>query len=538
MHVVATVGHKGHGKSALVRAFTGADRPGAASADSGWSDPGWSDSGWSDPGWSDPGWASLPSGRRLAFLDAPGDERSVAEVLTGLGTASAVIMVVAADEGWMPRSAEHLGAIDALRGREGLLVITRADLADPTLALRQARAELGRTSLAGAESVAVSTVTGEGMDDAAAALDRLAQRLPRPDPNESVRLWAERVSPVDETLTGRSPLGRSPVSDSLAGGSPAGGSVTSRSFTGETSTGRSSAGGSPADAAVITGTLTAGTIRVDDELDCAGHPVRVRAARMAAGEPDQVAEVSEVAPVSRVALTVTGVGAEFAPGTPLVATGRWTYTASVDVRHGFGAASGRLSRQLIMHIGSAAVPVRLQPLGPDTARLTLNTRLPLHVGDRALLRDPRRRAVAGVSVLDVRPPALARRGAAGERGRELAQWPDRPGGDLLLRRHGLLRGADLEVMGCAAPDDALEVGAGWVADPGHWESLRRRLARELDRHAAAHPQTPGISLETARLRLGLPERGLVVRLVHPPLRLHGGRVYGGHLSGAPATREQ
>jgi selenocysteine-specific elongation factor len=461
MQVVATAGHKGHGKSSLIRALTGASADGPDAA-----------------------WTTLPSGRRLAFVDAPGDERSVPAVLAGIGAASAVIMVVAADEGWMPQSAEHLGAIDALGVGAGLLVMTRADLADPTLAQRQARAALGRTCLAGAESVVVSTLTGEGRGEVLAALDRLTLRLPPPDPAESVRLWVDGVSAA-------SSAGRGPAAKRAA---------------------ERAAERAPTAGVVITGTLAAGTIRLDDELVRGGRTVRVRAARTPVGD------VAEVFGVTRVALTVTGTGAaELAPGTPLVAADRWTYTASVDVRHGFDAASGRLSRQLIMHMGSAAVPVRLRPLGPDTARLTLNTRLPLHVGDRALLRDPQRRAVAGVSVLDVRPPPLTRLGAAGERARELAQWPDRPGGEQLLRRHGVLRGAELEVMGCAAPADALEVGAGWVADPGHWESLRRRLVHELDRHAAAHPATPGISLEAARLRLGLPERSLVVRLVRPPL---------------------
>ncbi|HEU5160151.1 MAG TPA: GTP-binding protein [Streptosporangiaceae bacterium] len=473
MQVVATAGHTGHGKSSLVHALTGTTAAGPEAAG------------------PDAAWATLPSGRRVAFVDAPGDERSVPAVLAGLGTASAVMVVVAADEGWLPRSAEHLSAIDALGLRAGLLVVTRADLAGPTPALRQARAEIARTCLAGAESVVVSTRTGEGMSAAVAALDRLAQRLPPSDPDESVRLWVDGVSaPAGDARFGDAPFG-----DATAGD------------------------------AVVTGTLTAGTIRVGDELsrgDRADRTVRVRAVRAPGGDDERVSGVS------RVALTLSGA-AGLVPGTPLVAAGRWTYTTGVDVRHGFGAASGRLARQLILHIGSAAVPVRLRPLGPDTARLTLNTRLPLHVGDRALLRDPQRRVVAGVSVLDVRPPPLTRRGAAGERARELAQWPDHPGGKQLLRRHGVLRRADLEVMGCAAPADALQVGAGWVADPGHWESLRRRLIHELDRHAAAHPLTPGISLEAARLRLGLPERGLVVRLVRPPLRLCGGRVYGAPL---------
>jgi selenocysteine-specific elongation factor len=486
MQVVATAGHMGHGKSSLVRALTGADpadRPAAASGRP--EPPGAALNTAAHTGLNtglNTAWTTLPSGGRLAFVDASGAERAVGTMLAGLGAASAVVVVVAADEGWMPQSAEHLSAVDAFGVRDGLLVVTRADLVDPKLALRQARGEIERTCLAGAESVAVSTTTGAGLDDLVAALDRLARRLPSPDPGRSVRLW---VDGVETTADG---------------------------------------GGRPGTATVVTGTLPAGTVRVGDVLavggPAGGQTIRVRAARTAG------ADVDEVSGVSRVILTLTGASGGITPGTPLVATDRWTYTTSVDVRHGFGAASGRLARQLILHIGSAAVPVRLRPLGPDSARLTLNAPLPLHVGDRAVLRDPARRAVARVSVLDVRPPPLGRRGAVTARARELAAWPDSPGGELLLRGHGVLRIADLEAMGCAVPADALPVGPGWIADPAHWESLRRRLVHELARHAAANPLTPGIPVETVRLRLGLPVRSLVVRLVQPPLRLHGGRVYG------------
>jgi selenocysteine-specific elongation factor len=252
-----------------------------------------------------------------------------------------------------------------------------------------------------------------------------------------------------------------------------------------------------------------------------GNRVRVHAA-------ESSRETSErVSGVARVALEVHGVPrARFSRGMALVSPGRWTHTASVDVRTRFGEASGRLARQMTLHIGSAAVPVRLRPLGPDTARLTLNARLPLHLGDAALLRDPERRAVAGVTVLDVRPPTLVRRDAGAARARELASWPDRPDGERILRRHGVLRRAELTVMGCDAPPSAVAIGEEWIADPGRWDELRARLAAELARHCAANPLAPGLSLETARLRLGLPSRRLVAALVRPPLRVEDGRVYG------------
>ncbi|WP_347813273.1 SelB C-terminal domain-containing protein, partial [Actinomadura sp. KC345] len=278
----------------------------------------------------------------------------------------------------------------------------------------------------------------------------------------------------------------------------------------------------------VTGTLSAGTVAVGDELLLmpAGERVRVRTIGCA-GEP-----CDAVGGVSRIVLTLRDAG-RVDGGMALVTDGAWTHTTSVDVRTRFGEASGRLARRLTLHIGSAAVPVRLRPLGPDTARLTLNTRLALHLGDTGVLRDPERRSIAGVSVLDVRPPTLVRRDAGAARARELASWPDRPDGTFVLRRHGVLRRSELSVMGCAAPRDAVTLNGEWVADPAHWNSLFERLTEEASRHAAENPSAPGIPLETVRLRLGLPARRLVAALVRPPLRVEAGRVHGP----PPAPRE-
>ncbi|WP_395106300.1 GTP-binding protein [Actinomadura sp. SCN-SB] len=458
MQVVATAGHVDHGKSSLVRALAGAG-PGGP------------------PGRSldlDVAWAALPSGERLALVDVPGHERFVPTMLAGVGPVPAVLLAVAADEGWMAQTEEHLAAVDGLGVRHGVLAVTRSDLADPTLALRQARERVAKSGLRGIEAVTVSAKTGDGLDALTAALDRLVARLPVPDEGAPVRLW---------------------IDDAGAGGA----------------------------GTVVTGTLAAGTVGVGDELVLmpSGHRVRVHGAEVAREG------VERVSGVARVSLEVRGVPrGRFSRGMALVSPGRWTHTASVDVRTRFGEASGRLARQMTLHIGSAAVPVRLRPLGPDTARLTLNTRLPLHLGDAALLRDPARRAVAGVTVLDVRPPTLVRRDAGAARARELASWPDRPDGARILRRHGVLRRAELAVMGCAEPPSAVEIDDEWIADPDRWDELRGRLSAELARHRAANPLAPGLSLEAARLRLGLPSRRLVVALARPPMRVQDGRVYG------------
>ncbi len=463
MHVIATAGHVDHGKSTLVRALTGMEpdrwaeeRRRGMTIDLGFA------------------WTSLPSGERIAFVDVPGHERFVTNMLAGVGPAPAVMFVVAADEGWMPQSAEHLAAIDALGVRDGLLVVTRSDLADPELAQAEAMTYLAATGLADVETVAVSGATGAGLPELRAALDRLMARLPAPDLEAPVRIWVDRAFTIKGSGT------------------------------------------------VVTGTLPAGTVRAGQELLLDGRPVRVRglqALREAAGA---------VPAVARVAINLRGVDRDEVARGMALTSDEWTVTDAVDVRVD-GIPVADLPREPVLHIGSAAVPARLRALGDDTARLALARALPLHVGDRALLRDPGARRVAGLTVLDVRPPALRRRGAAAARARELASGV--PDAATLLRRLGVVRRGELAAMGVVPAGEP--VAGDWLADPDHWASLRRRLAEEVERHAAADPLNPGLPVEAARALLDLPDRRLVDALAVPPLRLDGGRVHGPAATGLP-----
>src|SRR5689334_24895546 len=136
MHVVATAGHVDHGKSTLVRRLTGMEpdrwaeeRRRGMTIDLGFA------------------WTTLDSGERLAFVDVPGHERFVTNMLAGVGPVPAVMVVVAADEGWMPQSDEHVRALDALGVRDGLLVVTKADLADPQPVIEDVRNRLADTAL-------------------------------------------------------------------------------------------------------------------------------------------------------------------------------------------------------------------------------------------------------------------------------------------------------------------------------------------------------------------------------------------------------
>jgi selenocysteine-specific elongation factor len=438
VRVIATAGHVDHGKSTLIRALTGMEpdrweeeRRRGLTIGLGFA------------------WTTLPGGERVAFVDVPGHERFVSTMLAGVGPVPAVLFVVAADEGWMPQSTEHLAALDALGVRHGLLVVTRRDLADPAPALAVARERIARTSLGEVAALAVSAATGAGLDELRPALATLAGELPSADPAADVRLWVDRCFTI-------------------------GGAGT-----------------------VVTGTLAGGTLRAGDELRLAGRTVRVRGLQ-ALGE-----DVPEVFGPARVAVNLRGVDrARISRGDALLTSGAWLSTDLVDVAHTGG---GELSGELMFHIGSAAVPARVRPLGTRCARLRLRTPLPLRVGDRALLRDPGRHlVVAGLDVLDVRPPALDRRGAGRRRAGELAELADgaRDPVAAQLAHRGFLRGTEIREMGL--PEPGWAPVAGWYLDPGLRAAAAARAPSEVDAWSRDHPLREGIPVETLRQRLGLP----------------------------------
>src|SRR5690606_39270081 len=171
----------------------------------------------------------------------------------------------------------------------------------------------------------------------------------------------------------------------------------------------------------------------------------------------------------------------------------------------------------------AAVPVRVRPLGRDTVRLRLPRPLPLHLGDRVLLRDPGRHHIAGSAiVLDVAPPALRRRGAAATRATLLAELPDQPDERIELRRRKLIHRDDLVRMGVTVTQQP--VCGPWLADPEWWRAARSRLRAQVVDYARTHPLEPMIPVETLRQLLGLPDRALVQALLEPPIVMTEGRV--------------
>jgi selenocysteine-specific elongation factor len=444
MHVVATAGHVDHGKSALVRALTGRDPDRYAeeqrrglTLDLGFA------------------WTTLPSGADLAFVDVPGHERFVATMLAGVGPVPAIVFVVAADAGWQPQSEEHLAAIDALGARHGLLVVTKADLADPQPVIEAARDRLGDTLLAGIPVVAVSTVTGAGLADVRQALDELVTRLPAPDIDAPVRLWVDRSFTIKGAGT------------------------------------------------VVTGTLGAGTLAVGDELVVvpSGRRVTVR------GLQSQERPHDRLLPVSRAALNLRGIDREsVGRGDALVTAGAWTVTSEVDV---LLDPDVTLPAEPLVHVGSAGVTARVRPLGPGAARLRLASALPLHVGDRLLLRDPGSRQVVPVDVVDLAPRPLARRGDAARLAASLRTDPSAAGA---VRRRGAVRADELAAAGYAEGDAVGERIGRWWVDPAQLERWRVDVLAwlaDLDGDAAL----AGVAVEELRQRAGIPDQALLTHLL-------------------------
>jgi selenocysteine-specific elongation factor len=315
---LGTAGHIDHGKTALVAALTGVDtdrlpaeKTRGISIELGYAP------------------LLLPSGLRLSVVDVPGHERFVRTMVAGATGIDLYLMVVAADDGVMPQTVEHASVLAALGVTEGVVAVTKADLADPARAADEAR-EL----LPGAEVVACSARTGAGVDDVRAALDRVAGRLPgRGDGAGAPLLHVDRAFTIRGAGT------------------------------------------------VVTGTLWSGAVAAGDRLALlpAGTEVRVRSVEVH-DEPVERAEAGQ-----RVALNLVGVAVrDVARGDALAAPGTVTPTRVLDCALTLqGAEHGMRAH---VHHGTREAPARLADLGDGLWQARLERPLLARDGDRVVVR--------------------------------------------------------------------------------------------------------------------------------------------------------
>lgn len=185
MFVLGTAGHIDHGKSSLIQAMTGInpDRLPEEQARGMTIDLGFA-------------WLRLPSGGEIGLIDVPGHERFVRNMVAGAGGIHAAMLVVAADDGWMPQTREHFDILRLLDIRHGLVALTKIDLVDKEwreLVAADIRTHLAGTFLAEAPIIPVSSVTKEGVEDVVAAIDAIARRLQAVADTGKARLFIDRV---------------------------------------------------------------------------------------------------------------------------------------------------------------------------------------------------------------------------------------------------------------------------------------------------------------------------------------------------------
>ena len=459
--VIGTAGHIDHGKSSLVLALTGTD-PDRLKEEKARGIT------------IDLGFAHLEHGPfNFAFVDVPGHEKFVRNMLAGAGGIDVVLLVVAADESVMPQTREHFAICSLLQVKAGLVAITKADLVDAdTLELcrLEVRELVTGSFLDGAAMVAVSSKTGEGLEALRAELSAAAHRVPERAADGVVRL------PIDRAFS-------------------------MKGF-----------------GTVVTGTLVAGAIGAEAPLVLLppGRDVKVRGVQVH-GRTAEVARAGQ-----RTAVNLAGVEvADVSRGDVLCAPGTFEATRRADIHIEMLEEARPLKHgaRVRFHQGTSELLGRVALSGETgDARIRFETPAVLTRGDRFILRaySPPI-TIGGGTVLDPAPPRGPIRTPAG-RARFERLAPGAPieavvralvaeRGVSGLPKRALVSRAGLSAAGATAVTSALagrqaitEVGDVLVASDVLAERAKALIAA-VTRHHASQPLAPGLPREEARERL-------------------------------------
>lgn len=359
MYVLGTAGHIDHGKSVLVHALTGMDpdrlreeKERGMTIDLGFA------------------WFQLPGGREVGIVDVPGHERFIKNMLAGVSGIDLALLVIAANEGVMPQTREHLAILDLLGVQKGIVVITKTDLVDEEL-LELVRMEIEElmvnTTLSQAPIVAVSAQTGEGLEELVSEIDRLLEST------ESKKDTGHPRLPIDRVFT-------------IAGSGT-----------------------------IITGTLIDGSLSVGQEVEIvpAGLKSRLR------GLQTHKSRVNTASPGSRVAANLVGVNTyQLQRGDVLTTPGWLKPTAMLTVKlHLLPYIKRPLRYQAVVsvHTGASEVMAKVRMLEGDElkpgevtwAQLLLDKPIAVSNGDRFIIRSPME-TLGGGDIVDSHAKRLRR----------------------------------------------------------------------------------------------------------------------------------
>ena len=457
--IIGSAGHIDHGKTALVRALTGIDTDRLKEE--------------KQRGISiDLGFAHLQISQnvRLGFVDVPGHERFIKNMLAGVGGIDLVLFVIAADESIKPQTREHFDICRLLGIRKGIVVLTKSDLADNDL-IELVRLEVDEfvrgSFLENAPIVAVSSTTGAGLAELRSEIEKMAAAVPEKDASQYFRL------PIDRAFS-------------------------MRGF-----------------GTVVTGTLVSGSVRTEQEVEL--HPARQRV--RIRGIQVHGASVPEASAGQRTALNIAGVEAgELRRGMLLGEAGRFHATTQVDCIFELLASAKPLKHRAPVHFHAGTAEVegemrRLRGADPvvpgsrDYVRFLLNEPLLLLPGDRFIVRmfSPVV-TIGGGRVLDAQPP----RRAAPDRMRVLETAPlaDRVALLVSESRYGMgmpelvartgLRESDIQKAAASAPLIAFESPQFWLLD-SKWAACQLEAIHEtLKQFHRKNPLVGGLSKEELR----------------------------------------
>jgi selenocysteine-specific elongation factor len=480
--VVGTAGHIDHGKTSLVKALTGTDtdrlpeeKARGITIDLGFA------------------FLEEPDGLTIEIVDVPGHERFVKNMLAGVGGIDLVMLVIAADEGVMPQTREHLAICSLLRIKTGLVALTKADLVEPDwleLVKDDVSGLLEPTFLRGSAVIPVSVKTGAGLGELRAALADLARAVPAKSTDQTPRLPIDRV-------------------------------FTVRGF-----------------GTVVTGTLTAGALAVDDRLEVYPRGVvsKVRGLQV------HGRTVERATAGQRTAVNLQGVErAAIERGDVLAPPGALMPTLLADATLELLEDAPRPVRtrdRVRFHVGTQEVMARvllvdrseLAPGQVSHGRFRLESPVVALPGDRFVIRSYSPIiTIGGGTLLDIAPPRFKRKAPALlahlmllEQGSPAQVLEEH------LKQAGAAgaRAADLRARTPFGPErlrkllEELVKGGAIVAVDREWylhreanERLRAQTLGLLEAFHAENPLRAGISREELRSRAGSAQERVFAQLM-------------------------
>lgn len=478
--ILATAGHVDHGKTALIKALTGTDtdrlpeeKKRGITIELGFA------------------YLALP-GISLGIVDVPGHEDFVRNMIAGLGAIDLALLVVAADDGWMPQTEEHWQILSYLGVTRIVVALTKCDLGDVPRVREQINEKLGQHSLGELPIVPTSVRTGEGLEVLKQTLTDTCRGLPDPADLGKPRLFVDRVFSVHGTGT------------------------------------------------VVTGTLTGGRLAKGETVTV--QPQNLTARIRAIQSHNQPREVA--LPGSRTALGLPELQpAQIPRGSVLTTLSGVESGRTIDVlversqRGSSPARSLKNASTIQMHYGSARFTARIAFLDRRElllgdrciARLHLPQPIFLFLGDRFILRDSSGRAtIAGGIVLN--PNAVRTRFRSTVERNFLAALAIAPNDlsavlktrlqrDHVTRRDSLLRSSHFsaesieQTVAQLARESAIFLQGNIVADSTWWGELYQRAAEAIDAEHTAHSERSGLDLKAFRSHLALGDSELEDTLV-------------------------